>query len=136
MSHTNPPQYSIPAKFRRLENLHIVFWLFKDISWCMNWRLLGIVMILPTLMVAIYMANRTKHIKSELAHNIAVAFWILANSYWMVSEFFGFDEAHIVAGYEAKHIAMIPFLIGVVVLAYYYIIQRPKDIRKQQPVSL
>ena len=27
--------YAIPSRYRRLENLHIVFWLFKDISWCM-----------------------------------------------------------------------------------------------------
>jgi len=45
--------YSIPARYRKLENLHIVFWLFKDISWCMIWRELGILMIIPTLSVAI-----------------------------------------------------------------------------------
>ena len=83
--------YSIPARYRKLENLHIVFWLFKDISWCMIWQTLGIIMVIPTLSVAIYIAYRTRNIKAELAHNLAVAFWISANSYWMISEFFGFD---------------------------------------------
>ena len=85
-------QYIIPAKYRRLENLHIVFWLIKDISWCMTWRWMGILMIIPTLAVAIYIAWRTRAIVSELAHNLAIAFWISANSYWMISEFLGFDE--------------------------------------------
>ena len=128
--------YSIPARFRRLENLHIVFWLFKDISWCMIWRELGITMIVPTLSVAIYIAYRTRNIKSELAHNLAVAFWISANSYWMISEFFGFDDAKLFGGYEGKHLAMIPFIIGVLILAWYYIIQRPKERNNESVVTM
>jgi len=128
--------YSIPARYRKLENLHIVFWLFKDISWCMIWRELGIIMIIPTLSVAIYIAYRTRNIKSELAHNLAVAFWISANSYWMISEFFGFDEAKVFSGYEGKHLAMIPFIIGVIILAWYYLIQRPKEAKSEQVVTM
>ena len=128
--------YSIPARYRKLENLHIVFWLFKDISWCMIWRELGIIMIIPTLSIAIYIAYRTRNIKSELAHNLAVAFWISANSYWMISEFFGFDESKVFGGYEGKHLAMIPFIIGVIILAWYYLIQRPKEAKSEQVVTM
>ena len=128
--------YSIPARYRKLENLHIIFWLFKDISWCMIWRELGIIMIIPTLSIAIYIAYRTRNIKSELAHNLAVAFWISANSYWMISEFFGFDEAKVFGGYEGKHLAMIPFIIGVIILAWYYLIQRPKEAKSEQVVTM
>jgi len=128
--------YTIPARYRRLENLHIVFWLFKDISWCMIWRELGITMIIPTLTVAIYIAYRTRDIKSELAHNLAVAFWISANSYWMISEFFGFDNVKIFGAYEGKHLAMIPFTIGVIILAWYYLIQRPKENKDEQLVTM
>ena len=128
--------YSIPARYRKLENLHIVFWLFKDISWCMIWQTLGIIMVIPTLSVAIYISYRTRHIKSELAHNLAVAFWISANSYWMISEFFGFDEATVFGRYEGKHIAMIPFIIGVIILAWYYLVQRPKEVKSEQMVTM
>ena len=128
--------YTIPARYRKLENLHIVFWLFKDISWCMIWKELGILMIIPTLSVAIYIAYRTREITSELAHNLAVAFWISANSYWMISEFFGFDEVHVFGGYEGKHVAMIPFVIGVIILAWYYLFQRPKEIKNDQVVTI
>lgn len=129
-------QYSIPARYRRLENLHIVFWLFKDISWCMLWKVLGIVMVVPTLAVAIYIAYRTRKFTSELAHNLAVAFWISANSYWMIAEFFGFDELPIWNGYEGKHLAMIPFLIGVVILAWYYLFQRTKEVKTERVVTM
>jgi len=128
--------YSIPSRFRRLENLHIVFWLFKDISWCMNWRELGIIMVVPTLAVAIYISWRTRKLKSELAHNLAVTFWISANSYWMISEFFGFDETPIWNGYEGKHLAIIPFLIGVLILGWYYLIQRTREIKNEQVVTM
>lgn len=128
--------YSIPARYRRLENLHIVFWLFKDISWCMIWRELGIFMIVPTLSVAIYIAHRTRHIKSELAHNLAVAFWISANSFWMISEFFGFDAMHVWGSIEGKHLSMFPFLIGVLILAWYYLLHRPKEIKEKQVVTM
>ena len=136
MSEQKELNYSIPSSYRRLENLHIVFWLFKDISWCMIWRELGIMMIVPTLSVAIYISYRTRKIKSEFTHNLAVAFWISANSYWMISEFFGFDEIHVWAGYEGKHLAMIPFLIGVLILSWYYIVQRPKEIKEKQVVTM
>ena len=93
-------------------------------------------MVIPTLAVAIYISYRTRKIKSELAHNLAVAFWISANSYWMISEFYGFDEAQIWNGYEGKHLAMIPFTIGVIILAWYYIFERPKEIRRDQVVTM
>ena len=136
MKERNEPLYTIPARYRRLENLHIVFWLFKDISWCMIWKGLGIFMIIPTLTAAIYISYRTRQIKSELAHNLAVTLWIMANSYWMISEFFGFDEIHIWEGYEGKHLAMIPFIIGVIILAWYYLIQRRNEVREERMVTM
>jgi hypothetical protein len=128
--------HNIPASYRRMDNLHIVFWLFKDISWCMGWRYLGIAMVIPTLAVAIYISFRTRKIKSELAHNLAVTFWISANSYWMISEFFGFDEMPLWGIYEGKHLAMIPFLIGVLILAWYYFIQRNRELKEKQLVTM
>src|SRR5688572_10296945 len=76
--------YTIPLRFRKMENLHIVFWLFKDISWCLIWKPLGIAMIFPTLIIAIIIAWRTRQYVSELCHNPAITVWISANSYWMI----------------------------------------------------
>ncbi len=129
-------QYMIPARYRRMENMHIVFWLVKDISWCMIWKELGIAMFIPTLSIAIIIAWRTRQIRAELAHNLAIAFWICANGYWMISEFFGFDEAVVWRDFTGKHMALIPFLIGAIILLLYYTIQRPRDLKSKQPVTL
>ena len=135
MSQPNEPLYEIPARYRKMENTHVIFWLLKDISWCMVWKVLGIAMIFPTLIISIMIAWRTRHLKSELAHNLAISFWIFANSYWMVSEFFGFDEKRIL-GFEGKHLALIPFSLGVLVLLYYYVVQKPKEDKSGQVATL
>ena len=76
--------YCIPDKFRRIENLHILFWLMKDVSWAMLWKPIGLVMIVPTISVALLITWQTRKIKAELFHNLAVVFWIIANALWMV----------------------------------------------------
>ena len=118
--------YSIPIRFRKMENLHIVFWLFKDVSWCMIWKPLGIAMILPTLIISIIIAWRTREFVAELTHNLAITFWITANAYWMISEFFSFDQRLIFTSFTYKHLAMIPFITGIFLLAYYYLLFKPK----------
>jgi hypothetical protein len=113
-----------------MENLHIVFWLFKDVAWCLGLKWLGTVMIIPTLIISIVIAYRTRKYVSELCHNLAITVWISANSYWMVSEFFGFDHKVIWGDYTFKHLAIIPFTIGILILAYYYLIWRPLHTKK------
>lgn len=118
--------YAIPLRYRRMENLHIVFWLFKDISWCMIWRPLGIAMIFPTLIVAIIIAYRTRQFMSEVCHNVAIVVWITANSYWMISEFLHFDTNVLFGEYTYKHLSIIPFSMGIVILGYYYLWWKPR----------
>ena len=127
--------YNIPLRYRKIENLHIVFWLLKDISWCMVWKPIGILMIFPTLIIAIVIAYRNRQVMSELTHNVAIVFWICANSYWMISEFAGFDTKLIFQTYTYKHLAVIPFLIGIAILAWYYLLKAPRE-KKLQLQSL
>ena len=124
--------YSIPLKYRKMENLHIVFWLFKDISWCMIWRPLGIAMIFPTLIIAIVIAIRTRHYVSEICHNLAIVFWITANSYWMISEFFKFDSVLFYEEITYKYLAIIPFGIGILILGFYYLIWKPTHMNVEE----
>jgi hypothetical protein len=123
----NETLYSIPVSFRRMENLHIFFWLFKDISWCMVWKPLGIIMIFPTLIIAVIIAIRTRHMVSELCHNAAIVLWITANSYWMIAEFLHFDEDIITSNITYKHLAVIPFAIGIIIMLYYYLWWKPRN---------
>ncbi|MBA2745926.1 MAG: hypothetical protein H0U44_06860 [Flavisolibacter sp.] len=119
-----------------MENMHIVFWLIKDISWCMIWKSLGLAMIIPTLSIALVISWRTRHLKSELAHNLAVTFWIIANALWMISEFFHFDTLVIWNMFTGKHLALIPFLFGIGVLGFYYLVQKPGERKSMQVATL
>ena len=116
----NEAVYSVPLSHRRTENLHIVFWLAKDISWCLMWRTLGLIMIVPTLGAAIWITWRARCLKTDFAHNLAVVFWITANAWWMIAEFFAFDETEVWLGVDGRHLALIPFLIGAFVLLRHY----------------
>ena len=119
--------YTIPLKYRKMENLHIVFWIFKDIGWCLLWKPLGMVMIFPTLIISIVIAWRTRHMMAELTHNLAITFWIFANSYWMTTEFLAIDGNKVFADITYRQLTIIPFLLGVFSLAYYYIFWAPKN---------
>ena len=91
----------------------------------MVWRPLGVAMIFPTLIIAIIISWRTRQYMSELCHNIAITVWIMANSYWMISEFFHFDEMIVYGNITYKYLAIIPFSIGILLLAYYYLMWKP-----------
>ena len=112
--------YSIPNRFRQVENIHIVLWLIKDACWAMNFRTLGTIMIVPTLAVAILITWQTRHIHSELLHNLVVTLWITANCTWMIGEFFGWDD-HLLGDYGLRQLTIIPFTIGLLILLYYYV---------------
>lgn len=111
----NEEMYQIPARFRRTENLHIVFWLLKDLCWATLSKTGGVIMIVPTIAAALLITWQTRNIKSELLHNLAVVFWILANAYWMITEFYYPEDDSL------RYYTVIPFSLGIIVIAYYYI---------------
>lgn len=79
----------------------------------MDFQKLGVFMILPTVLVAFFITYRTRNIKTELFHNIAVCCWVSANSVWMIGEFF-YDDT-------TRPYATAFFLTGVLVMTYYYL---------------
>ena len=126
---TNEPRmYSIPERFRKIENLHIVFWLIKDLSWAMLWKPLGIFMIFPTIIAALFITWQTRQIKSELLHNLAVDFWICANGYWMLTEFWELPDHY-------RYYTAIPFGIGIAFISAYYLIVWPAEKKRRLKVA-
>lgn len=109
--------------FRWIDNLHILFWLIKDMSWAMLLRPLGMFMIAPTLGVAIYILLKSRRHRTELYHNGAVCIWIAANSLWMTGEFYNI---------ELRPYAVVLFCIGLGILAIYYIFFFQKDRKKHK----
>lgn len=113
----NKEVYKIPARFRRKENLHILLWLLKDICWALDLHIMGMIMIVPTLTVAITITWQTRKLTAELLHNLAVVLWISANCLWMTGEFYGWDEGT----WGSRRLALIPFSAGLCILAFYYL---------------
>ena len=116
----------MPFKFRRIENLHILLWLVKDACWAINLKIPALIMIIPTLWVAIVITYQTRKITSEFLHNLAIDFWITANCTWMIGEFTGWD-ANLVGTYGLREFSLIPFGIGLFILGYYYLIYARKN---------
>lgn len=123
--------YHIPYKYRKIENLHILLWLIKDACWALGLKIPGMIMIIPTLSVAILITYQTRKITSEFIHNLAVDVWIIANCTWMIGEFFGWDE-NLIGSYGLRQFSLIPFSIGLLILAYYYLILIHKKGFKEQ----
>lgn len=78
----------------------------------MVWRPGGVLMIVPTMSVAIYLLIKSRYNRAELFHNAAVVMWIAANSVWMSGEFFN---------QELRPLAVVFFCIGLSILMIYYI---------------
>lgn len=103
---------------RKFENLHIACWLIKDTFWVMDLQIPGIIMIFPTLFLAFFITFRFRKVISELFHNLAVCFWIMANAIWMIGEFFFNDTL--------RPYSIVFFVSGLAVLAWYYLFQSRK----------
>jgi hypothetical protein len=111
-------------KIREYENLHILLWLLKDTCWVMLWEVAGLIMIVPTIGVAIHITWLRRHIRADLFHNMAICFWIAANSIWMIGEFF-FDDT-------LRPAAIIFFVSGLISVGYYYILVLPRELRNDR----
>jgi hypothetical protein len=125
--HAPENQASGIHNFRWVDNLHILFWLIKDMCWAMFYRPGGLFMIVPTFGVAIYILVKSWGCRSEFFHNLAVCLWIAANSLWMAGEFFSL---------ELRHYAVILFIVGLAVIATYYIFFFRADRRKAKGLPL
>lgn len=106
---------SVLDSVRKFENLHIVLWLLKDVCWVADFKVGGMVMIVPTLGLALYLTWRFRHDRTELLNNAAVCAWICANSIWMTGEFF-FDDTF-------RPYAIVFFIIGFLFIATEYILK-------------
>lgn len=104
--------YRMNVNIRKSENFHILLWLLKDLCWVMNFKVMGLIMIAPTVAVAVYIAALTRKSSVEFLHNLAVVCWICANSIWMVGEFFYKDGT--------RPIAAVFFITGLLLVGYHY----------------
>ena len=100
-------------KLENIQNLHVALWLAKDLSWCSLWRVAGLSLALPTMVVALLICWETRKSAPDLIHNLAVCIWISANITWMIGEFFFNDQT--------RRYAQVLFYSGVTLLGVYYL---------------
>ena len=82
-------------------------------------------MVIPTLAVAIAITIMNfKRKDDEFWINLAICFWISANSFWMGCEFFKHEQF--------KYYAAIPFALGFVCVGWFY---AGKLLRKESPLE-
>lgn len=109
---------SLFKTIRSSENFHIVLWLVKDLCWVMDLHLAGVIMIVPTVAMAAWIAWRCRGDIGEFLHSLAVVFWITANSVWMIGEFFLEDGT--------RPISAVLFGCGLLCTGWYYAVIRPR----------
>ena len=68
-------------------------------------------MMVPTLFLAAYLVYKTWGIV-DVFINTAILFWIMANSFWMMMEFFNDNQY--------KYFASIPFGLGFIFVGIFY----------------
>ena len=54
----------------------------------------------------------------------------------MISEFFHFDTMIVWDGITGKHLSLIPFLLGSMILLYYYTVQKPREQKEGATATL
>ncbi|MFN5886138.1 MAG: hypothetical protein ACK445_12430 [Bacteroidota bacterium] len=107
---------------RQYENLHIILWLLKDACWLMKFKEGAVLMVLPTILVALYLAWKTRNNKKHFLPNIAVCLWICANATWMLGEFFLFR-------FETP--ALLFFTAGVLVIISFFFYRLYRKAKRQ-----
>ena len=98
---------------KQLDNFHIVLWLIKDICWVREFQMLGVIMIIPTVGVALVLTAQSIISKQGFYSNLSILCWMVADSTWMADEFFGL-------GIEWVTVGM--FATGIASMLYYYLI--------------
>ncbi len=119
----------VTPTYRWLENGHILLWLIKDTCWAMGYRPGGMIMIAPTLSMALYLLWKSRKVRAELFHNIAIVLWISANSVWMTGEFFKWEDT-------TKPITVAIFLTGLATLFVYYVFFFASDRKREKEYTL
>lgn len=115
---------TMEQKVRKSENFHILLWLLKDLCWVADWKIMGTIMIVPTISMAVYITIIARRSYSDLMHNLAVVCWICANSVWMVGEFYLDDGT--------RQPAIVFFAFGFLIIGYYYSEWLVKRLSKRQ----
>lgn len=77
----------------------------------LDWKIPGVLLIVPTMLVALMIAYYSRHF-NEFWLNLAIVFWISANASWMVMEFYDAESY--------KYFTLAPFGLGLICTGVFY----------------
>ncbi len=73
----------ILKNIRNIHEIHITSWLVKDIFWTLKLTWLATVMVIPTLILALFILLTDKEHRDG---NLIMFFWLGMNIFWMLHE--------------------------------------------------
>jgi hypothetical protein len=100
---------------RQFDNFHVLLWLFKDLCWVLEYKICGVIMIIPTFFVAILLLIQSILLKDQIGINLAITFWITANSIWMLDEFYTLN---------LQFLPPLFFVLGIFAAVSHYILKK------------
>ena len=81
-----PPRWPMFFKtWREYENIHILFWLGKDVAWINLIPSMWVIFLVPTFGIAwdmVFVTFWKKHLMIDHAHNVTILIWVMANAIW------------------------------------------------------
>ena len=136
----NPPDEPWTPYFylseRGLDNIHIYFWITKDLCWVQSWFIAGVIIGSMACLYALFLTFRAaiwRKSISEFWIKMSEFMWLFSNFWWMIGELHddhhGYFEDHdksIVDEYT--HQAGIMFIATLIWISLYYIILKPMEL--------
>eukprot|EP01038_Epipyxis_sp_PR26KG_P007643 gene7643-10403_t len=83
--------------FRQYENLHMLFWIAKDLAWNINNLQLWLLCLVPTIIIAadfLFISATAVNVEDstvDTVHFLVVLLWVIGNSVWAFGDFFVHD---------------------------------------------
>ena len=88
------PRFLCFKHFRQYENLHMLFWIIKDLSWSSEHLQAWGICLIPTILISadlIYLSatsTSSPDYTADLVHFIVTFIWVIGNSVWAFGDFF------------------------------------------------
>lgn len=94
--------HKVVGSWRDYENVHVLFWLGKDIAWNGGYQALWVMFAVPTTLIAlefVLVTFLTKQTFIDHMHYLAQLLWVSANLVWAIGELWHLDsdEPYVVA---------------------------------------
>lgn len=124
-----------------LDNLHIYFWITKDLCWVQSWLLPGLIIGALACLYALFLIFRAAYWRRNIGEfwiKMSEFLWLFANYWWMIGElhddhygYFDDHEKSIVDRHTKE--AGVVFICTLVWISLYYVVLKPMRFLEESP---